>query len=173
MASTTLTSYKTQITAKVGLDVTADDTLLTSWLNQAYEDIVLRTHCKVRPAGITLTAGTDSYSLPSQAMVILEPYQSSSGRSGLMKPTDLTEIVRKRTLQSSTSGSILYYVLMGDLLELFPVPSTGDTLNLWYVPRPTAMSTGSDTPRTSRPSTTSCWSTTRSRRATSTTARCS
>ena len=34
MASTTLTSYKTQITAKAGLDVTADDTLLTSWLTR-------------------------------------------------------------------------------------------------------------------------------------------
>lgn len=146
MASTTVTSYKTQITAKAGLDTSADDALMLIWLNQAYEDIVLRTHCKVRPASLTLTAGTDTYSLPTQALAILEPYNSSSGKTGLMKPIDLTEMARKRTGQTSTSGTILYYVLMGDLLELYPAPSTGDTLNLWYVPRPTALSSGSDTP---------------------------
>jgi len=142
MASTTLANYRTRVAAKLGLDSSADTSLIDAWVNEAYEDVLSRTHCKVRPATMDLTSGTASYSLPTAVLAIEEIYNTATGGDYLLERLPLQELAyMRRNTAPANNDPARYYTFEGaDLIELYPTPGTGETLTLWYVPRPTALS---------------------------------
>ena len=146
MASTTLAQYRTRVSAKLGLQIGAgdDQTLIDSWLNEAYEDIVLKTHCKQRRATMALTSGTYDYTLPTQAMAILEVQNTASSIDYGMVRVDLEEMMRMR--RATGTPPAYFYYSEGDLITVYPTPGSGETMTVYYVPRPTALSASSDAP---------------------------
>jgi hypothetical protein len=148
MASTTLAQYRTRVAAKLGLDnsTDGDQGLIDSWLNEAYEEVLTKTHCKVRPATMAFTAGSAQYSLPTQILAIHEIYSTQDSDGHTLERTTLQELARYRQMDSTASAPSLYYVVDGDLLELWPTPGEDEAMTLWYIPRPTALSNSGDVP---------------------------
>lgn len=131
---------------------TADATELAridAWLNEAYEDIVLRTHCKVSHGTVQTTANEWRYDLPTAALDILELWvEDADGRRLEFERTDAEHLLRLRTaLTVDDGGALRYFAVEGsNFLLVWPTPSSVVTINLLYVPRPTSMSATADTP---------------------------
>lgn len=153
MASTTLAKYKTRILTSIGLtgDASAWDTILTDKLNEAYEDVLLKTRCNVELATLSFTAGEDSYQLSTPPLAILTFKTTSGGSEYLMEPVSLPAIRDMQRNGTITGSPVRYYAVSGNTIVVYPTPSAADTLAIDYVPRPTAMSEAAHTPSDIQP----------------------
>lgn len=148
---TTLATFRTNISAKIGLDnsTTGDQSLIDGWVNDAYVDVVRRTNCKVQSATASLTSGTKDYTLTtlfSSVMKLIEIYVTSSGSDYKLARTTPDKIVSMRLSSSANVSPAQYYAVAGDLLMIYPTPAAADTVTAYYVKQPTALSVSSDSP---------------------------
>lgn len=108
--------------------------------------MLLRTHCYVSSTTISLTAGTADYTLSNTILAIEDVYLVSNGANFRVRRLSSTDVINLR-LFSVTSSPMQFYATSGaNLLLLYPTPAANDTLNIYYIPRPTALSSGSDDP---------------------------
>lgn len=145
----TLAQFRTRISAKLGLDNSAsgDQTLIDDWVNEGYEDVLLRTRCKVSSATMDLTAGTADYTLPTDILAAIDMDIATSTDTFPLVRTDAEDILRRRRASTSTDSPSRFYAVEGsNLLLVYPTPSAADTITIYYVPRPTALSATSDEP---------------------------
>ena len=123
--------------------------MIDDLVNMAYEDIVLKTNCKVQTTTISLSSSTSDYTIPSSFLNILEVYTTTSGQAYSMQRSTAEDIIRRRIGVSPgfNSSPARYYATQGnDLLMVWPTPSAADSLSVYYVARPTALSVSSDVP---------------------------
>lgn len=137
------------------LDATNDTTKVHDWINQVYAQVCVETEANVKSTTATLTAGTASYTLSTLASGVIrlkEMYVTPVGgsQSSPLQLTTLDYILRRRQGSGGTAaatGYVTHYALSGlDNLELYPTPQSADTLSIWYVALPTALSANSDVP---------------------------
>ena len=133
---------------------TSDSVTAKALVNDIYRDIVRETEIKAAKVSKSLTAGTVFYTISvtfaiSDLLSIkyIEYSASGSTDSYPVVPTSLEEILALRN-QSTPSGVVRLYAMRDyDTLELYPAPqTTGDTLDIYYVQAPTALSADSDLP---------------------------
>lgn len=145
----TLAQLRTRVSSKLGLDNSAggEKTLLDSWANEGVEDVLVRTHCRVREATLALTAGTETYTLDSSIMAVIDVYNTTTDVDYQMERVPPDYLNRLRRNGTGAVGPATYYTLQGtDLLKLWPTPGSGETLRMDYVPRPGTLSLDADTP---------------------------
>lgn len=136
------------VAGALGLDnsVSGDQSRITGWLNDAVVDVLNRTHCYVATTTISLSANVGDYTLSSTILAIEDIYLTSGGANFRVRRLATTDLINLR-LFSVTSAPIQMYALAGaNLLLVYPTPIQSDTLNIYYIPRPTALSSGSDDP---------------------------
>lgn len=144
----TLAVLQSNVAAMLGLDNSAspgDQGLITNWLNEGYTDVLLRTHCKVGTTTLNLTAGTGDYTLAASILTTLDLYLTSGGTNYRFERSTPQEILSYR-LNAATSIPRCYAVAGANLLMLYPVPLSADTLTIYQVAAPTALSAGTDVP---------------------------
>ena len=135
---------------KLGLDTTSggtEESQLIAWLNEGVIDVLLRARVNVNCGDLTLTANTWKYTLPTSALAVQDiSYTSTTGSSGTLTRVTPEDILRFRSATPATGATVRYYALNGnDMLMVYPTPSAADTLTIYYVPRPTALSSTSST----------------------------
>lgn len=137
--------------AKISLNTTssgAEEVLLDRWLNEAVVDVLLQTRCKVDCGDLTTTADEWKYTTPTAILALLDiTYQSaSSSTTSALERVTPAEILRLRQ-QGDTTSTPTHYALAGnDLLMFYPTPGSADTVEILYVPRPTALSATANDP---------------------------
>lgn len=148
----TLTDFRSRISAKLGLDntVAGDQPLIDSWVNEGVAEVLTRSRVNVAVATMTLTAAAYDYTLPTQILALDEIFIADSVSSVLyrMNRKSAQEILDMR-IGSQLQGAppVRFYALNGtSLLMVFPTPAAADTLTIYYVPRPATLSAGADTP---------------------------
>ena len=144
-----LTNFRTEVAAILGLDNSAsgDQPLMDIWINEGVADVLVKTRCKVSPFTMALTAGTADYTLSTSVLAIVDLYvAATNGDNFLPERVSPSEILRMRLAASSDSPALSYAVAGSNLLMVYPTPSAADVLTGSYVPRPTTLSSGSDTP---------------------------
>ena len=150
----TLSTLQSDVAGVLGLDFDSanpnngDGPRLLGWANDAVIDMLRRTHCYVTSATMTLTANQGDYNLDSNILAIEDIYLTSGGANFVVHRRETTEIINLRLFQATTSPMTLYAVAGSNLLMVYPTPIQADTLTIYYVPRPTAMSTGTNDPST-------------------------
>lgn len=145
----TLADFRTGVTSKLGLDNTAssaEQALVDSWCNEAVVQILLRTHCTVEKGSVSTIASTWRYQLDTDILALTELYRE--GRSERVKRASSHQIVDYQRASPATNDTLdLHYAVEGaNLLLLWPTPASVFTLDFFYVPRPTAMSSASHDP---------------------------
>lgn len=150
MAQTTLAQYRTRVADKVGLDSTDanDQTRIDDWVNEGYEDFLLRTRCNVRKSTLATIADVEDYELDSDILSVLEFYSADSDGNqrdfDRLTPAELIEL-RKGSPASQAHGN--FYAVQGlNLLMIYPTPSEAYNLTVYYVRRPSALSATADIP---------------------------
>lgn len=141
---------KSRVSKRLGLDETAsgsEDVLLAGYLNDAVRDFLIRTKCKVARGQLDPEA-TDDANLSLNVLQLLNIRMvGSSGYDRVPIRTTADEILRMRA--ATSSGSTRYYALQGnDLLMFYPDLAESDVVTVYYVPKPTEMSSGSHDPAT-------------------------
>lgn len=141
----TLEQIRNEVVRVIGLDSTAsgvDETLVDLWANAGVLDVLLETHCYVKPTTTPTTAGVYDYDLSAAIMQVGDLYVTDGGqlyRLNRVTPSELIDMRVSGGVQAESPA--LHYAVSGaNLLMLYPTPATVYTLTLYYVPRPTAMS---------------------------------
>lgn len=147
----TLSTLQTNVAAELGLVNTAagDQPQITAALNKGVIDMLRKTHCYITTSTMgPLTPGTGDYDLDSTILAIDEIYVSSSALGGQwLRRVDSGTLLPNRVYAATVQGTPFRYALMGaNRLLLDPIPAAADTLTIYQVPRPTAMSSGAHDP---------------------------
>lgn len=148
----TFVDLQNDVINRLRLDSTADLSKVKDWLNQIYAEVCVETEANVTSATMTLTSGAASYTLPSGVLRIKEMYVTPVGgvQSRPLVQTDLDDILTKRQSSGGTTvanGSVTHYALLGlTEIEFYPTPASADTITIYYVALPTALSADTDVP---------------------------
>lgn len=147
----TLAQLRSRVSAKLGTDPTAsgsDETLVDGWLNEGVIEVLLQTGCKVISGTMSLVAGTKDYDLDTGILAVKHAYITASSQDYRMEQVSPHELIDMRLRGSNAQSSpALYYAVEGShLFMVYPTPAAADTVTLYYVPRPTAMSSGAHDP---------------------------
>jgi hypothetical protein len=145
-----LTQFETACANELGLSVTNEKTTIDDAINVAVQRVLEDTHCYVKETDYTGWDGTSqNYTLDSAILEIVEVQLSSSGVTYPLERLSIIDLLERRR-QGQTSGSpVRYYAMSGaNLLMFYPAPGTGDTLVVYNVPVPTALSGSTDDPST-------------------------
>lgn len=153
----TFADLKNSVIAKLRLDSDADESRVEDWLNQIYADVCIETEALQTPATVNLAADTATYTLPDVVKRIKWAYVTpvSGTSSAALEPVSLEEIIRMRvgtTSSSISNGTVCYYALSGNsLIDFYPTPASADTVTIYYVKLPTALSQPTDVPEMDEP----------------------
>jgi hypothetical protein len=150
----TLGDIWTAVSIELGVraDVAGEkQTLVTRLANAGVLEILKKTKVRVTSATMATTIGVGDYDLPVEVIRTTQILAPNSG--GIADPVEQVspeEIDWKRRAASASAGSpLLCYALDGfNLLKLYPTPASVYNLTIYYVPRPTKLTTTGHDPST-------------------------
>lgn len=148
----TLSTLQTDVAGVLGLDFNSgspsagDGPRLLGWANDAVIDILLQTHCYILTASMTLTPGTGDYTIDPSILAIDDIYLTSGGANFRVRRLATTDLINLRLFQVNSAPIQMYAVNGASMLMVYPTPLQADSLNIYYVPRPTAMANPTDDP---------------------------
>lgn len=147
------TTYTKLQTAVQALAVSSDSTSAQDYINDGYIDIAARCDLGATFVTKTLTANQTKYSFASDfslsgVLKINELRYTQSGASAnfaIVNASSLREVLDLNS--AAITGWTRAYAFDGvDTIILAPAPLSGDTITIYYVPTPTALSAGADVP---------------------------
>lgn len=154
----TFAVLKSNVSKELGLDETAsgdEDVLLGRRLNAAVREFLTDTLCYVTPGSASLTAATYDYDLQTGTSFL------ASGNTNILEidaiidsnnipfervTVDQIRELRRASGASSNSTQRRYALSGANLLMVWPTPQANETVTLYYVPRPTEMSSAANDP---------------------------
>lgn len=122
---------------KIGLSSTSEGSLVLGWLLKGYRDLNDKLRFYIQSTSLVLTA-TDpaDYQLAITTSEILDVTISTS----LVKPRRVTreEILDMRRFNNAgvVPGDVYSYCIEGNLVMIYPTPTTSITLTLYYIAEP-------------------------------------
>lgn len=151
MASTTLAKYRSRISNKVGLDnsLAGDQPMIDDCVNEAYEQVLIDTKCKVvsSTSVISISSGVSDYTLDTAILRTIELTTTAAGVTYEFERVAPQTILRWRQTAAANASPVRYYALNGhNMLMVYPTPSSADTVTIYFVGRPTALSASADVP---------------------------
>lgn len=152
----TLGTIRNNVILKLRLDEDQDSGLVDEWINLAYLDALQATGALQKCGVASLTSGSSSYALPVQIawikhIVVVYPDSSISLPMQRIRLEKLISI-RQGDLASGQLVSIPLYAVAGqDRIEIWPEPSTGQSLKFWYSYLPDELSADADEPALQEP----------------------
>lgn len=140
-----LTEFRTRVMSSIGLSGSTEQGYVDNWVNEGVEQVLLRTKAKIKIADVDFTANEGDYELPS-ILALDRITVTWDGRVIPLEPMDSAEIDWHRQYASSSACPRYYAVEGHNMIRVWPVPDSALDSEIRYVPKPTAMSSGSDTP---------------------------
>jgi hypothetical protein len=134
----------------------AAGTELIRYVNLAKRDLYnqlvqVNEHYFTTTATINVVGGTDTYSLPADFYkldgVDLQ-VDALSGRFLTLRPFMFNERNKFRSglaFSNAPYGQVFKYLLVGNSIRFLPIPSQASTVQVWYTPTPTVVTSFADT----------------------------
>jgi len=147
-----LATFRLRIGQTLNLKTNAEGTerdLVDSYINEAVEQFLLKTKVNKKTAQVSLTDDVGDYTLDPIMLSFDDMWIGSPSDSGyvpMLEPIDSWDVRAMRNVSSVTPGPSRYYAFEGNVIMLYPTPSTGDVLHIVYVPRPSPMTDDSHDP---------------------------
>lgn len=147
MDNITLADYRTRVSKATGFS-NSDSTeqgLIDDFVNEGIEQFMADTGCWVLRDEVDLTADTVDYTLDTDIVRVKQMILNGDWAMPL-EPMDPMEMLARRASESS-ADIVRYYAIQGyNFLMIHGTPSTGDTLDVIYVPKPPTLSSVGDYP---------------------------
>lgn len=162
----TFVDLQNEVLSKTRLNVTtgtqADRTKVKDWLNQVYAEVCIEVEANQVFATMTLTANTSTYTLDANLTRIKAMYVTPVGGTA-SRPLEPISIEQLLVLNAGTGGSQPNtggpnrFALFGiSSVQFYPTPASADTVTVYYVKEPTALTNDSDTTILPEPYATRC-----------------
>lgn len=127
------------------------NTDLNNWINDALRDIARRAEViQSFNTSVSIVAGTNKYNLPTNVIRVHRVEFDPTG-SSMIYPLEASTYQQMDSMwgvNQSSAGNPRFYVLWGMppnlQIQLYPVPSVGGTLNLFYYRLPATASLDAD-----------------------------
>lgn len=136
MSEIVVSDIQTEIKNKIGLS-SAESPFILNWLLEGYRDIVSKLHPMKSEVSINFVAGTDEYQLSAT----IDSVEDITIAGSLVKPDRVTreEILDLRRYANSgtTQGDVYCYSLEGNLLMIYPTPTSASTMLVYGTLTPT------------------------------------
>lgn len=159
----TFVDIQNEVISRVRLDTTNDLARTKDWINQVYADVCVDTEAVQDWSAMSLTAGTWVYDLSASIIRIKAMYVTpvtGGGASAALVPVSPEQIIDWRQANGATQatdGTITHYAVFGyGKMMVYPTPSAADTIDIFYVKSPTALSADADVPVIQEPYVTEC-----------------
>ncbi len=161
----TFLDLQNAVAAKMRMDTTdaAQLAKIKDWINQAYFQTCLETEALQESDTIALTSNVSAYTMPTGVMRVKYMAIRQTNQGGYNVPLTLVplmQILKWRQANAglaTTNGTASYYAISGlNDLDLYPTPATSDTLLMYYVAQPNALSVNADVPAIPEPYATRC-----------------
>lgn len=144
----TFDNIRTAVIAKVRLDAVNDKAKCGQWINETYSQVCAETRClqtsrtDVLTAAANLTLNAAVYEIE---LIVCTPVGGQA--SFPLKEAALDEILNMRATTVAGTGPPRRYSLVPlNVIEFWPTPQGGETLQTWYASAPTALSADGDIP---------------------------
>ena len=158
----TFVNIQNEVISRVRLDAVSDLSRTKDWINQIYSEVCIETEATQDYSTMALTANTSVYTLDAQIVRIKQMYvtPSGQGQSRPLVPTSLEEILEWSASSGATAsnqGSVTHYAQFGyQTIKFYPTPTAADTVTIYYLKQPTALSADSDVPVIQEPYSSIC-----------------
>lgn len=146
-----LLQLETAVANETGLSATDEKTTLDDAINVAVQRVLEDTHCYVKKIDYTGFDGINGdYTLDSTILEIEDLYlTSSAGTRYALIRVSIQELNERRRVSLAAGSPTTHFAETGANLFMFwPAPGTGDTLTLYHIPSPAALSGPTDDPST-------------------------
>lgn len=125
-----------RVAAALGLSTEDEElTLLQEWAQEAVDDVLLRTHCRVELGDLTFIPNVSDYRVDSNVLALDEETITANSY-----PVDLVSIgelyERRRGVSAVASDTVSSIAVEGDLMLVYPTPTSSGTLRYVYVAKP-------------------------------------
>lgn len=149
-----LSALRTRCAQELGLDNGTDaapgteQSLIDAALNEAVLEVLRDTRCYVKETDYTSFDGSSSdYTLDSSILEVVEMYLTSGGTNYMLERLSVQDLVERRRAAAPAGSPTMYYAINGaNMIMFYPAPGASDTLKVYHVPVPTALSASSDDP---------------------------
>lgn len=145
----TLAELLADVQANVGMSTTAgspERTRLIRYLNEGVEKVLIDTHCDIRKGTLITTAGVGDYYWDEEVLEVTEINITSDADGMTRSPERASPGEIDEMRRSEGSPPVRYYALDGNLLMLYPIPDSTDTVSIRYIQDPDPMTTDTDDP---------------------------
>ena len=142
----------------MGLSATDEKTQIDKAVNTARDRVLIDTGCYITSESITVSTMTavtslngtvTDYQLPVEVLEITDMYMETSGWNPRLDRVSVPDLIEHRRMSMPADSPTQIYALAGaNLLMFWPLPSTTDVLEMYYVPVPTDLSADTDDPST-------------------------
>jgi len=151
-----------EVIDRVRLDSTADLARTKDWVNQTYAEVCIETEAVQDFDTLTTTANVAVYTLDTAIVRIKQMYitPAAQGASRPLIPTSLEQILEwsaSNGANTTANGYVTHYALFGiQNIQFYPTPSAANTITMYYVKLPTALSAAGDIPMLQEPYVSTC-----------------
>jgi hypothetical protein len=150
------------VIANLRADAVQDLQKVKDAINKVYTNVVVETEADVTVATTTVTAGTNSYTLPAGISRIKSMFVTPTGgqASRPLRRMTLDQMIALRSANAgpnANNGTVNAYCILGlNEFEVYPTPQSADTLTIYYSIRPTPLAADTDVPILPEPYATEC-----------------
>lgn len=152
-----------QVGHELGVDSAADgsgteQTDVDNWIQLALERVLMDTGCYVTSESFSvsslsavssLSGAVTDYLMPAEVLEIVGLYIQSAGTNYRLERVSVPDVIEQRRISAPLNSPTQVFALAGaDLLMFWPFPSSTDTIELYYIPVPAALSASGDDPAT-------------------------
>jgi hypothetical protein len=148
-----LLQFEVAVSNETGLSATDEKQEIDDALNVAVQRVLEDTHCFVKRVDYTGFDGTSvDYTLDSTILEIEEIYLTSGGTRYALERVSVPGLIEKRRVGLPGGSPTSHYAVTGaNLMMFWPAPGANDTLTVYEVPTPTALSGPTDDPSSTSP----------------------
>lgn len=97
---------------------------------------------------MVMTPNVGDYTLDPSILAIEDIYLTSGGGNFRVRRLATTDLINLRLFQVNSAPIQMYALNGANMLMVYPTPLQADTLNIYYVPAPAALTNGTDDPYT-------------------------
>lgn len=122
-------------------------------MNEGVIKVLEDTHCYVKSQSFTALSAvpfdgtTTDFTFDSGILEIVDAYFTSSGVNYRLDRVSVNELIERKRVSVPSGTPTMYVAVNGEnMLQFWPAPGSGDSLMVWFVPIPTALSASSDDP---------------------------
>ncbi len=145
-----LSQFRTSVSSEIGLDNNAstEQGIIDDAVNAGVLRVLEDTHCYVNEASMTGFDGSSTdFTIDTNVFEFVDLYSTSGGSNYRLERVSINELIeRKRSILVQSAPTQIYAINGENMVQFWPAPGASDTMTVYYVPKPTALSASGDDP---------------------------